>query len=268
MLELIAVAIALVGGFAAGLWDLKTTDIPDEIPALMVAFGLFLWYIGGMVSGNWQPFIVSAVVGTVAFAIGWALYKTGQWGGGDAALIAGTFYLLADVNLIASYMLNFFIVAVVYMVVYSIALGVMHPKIFSYASQYIRRSPIRYALAGWIVAGGLAIVWLFAEGVNIVAAATLWLAIFALLFFYLYAKAVEKRLFRRIIPVSELRVGDVLTSSKQWVGLTAEEIKTLRSKRHAVGIKEGVRFGMVFPLTLVVTLILGNLFFLLLGVNL
>jgi hypothetical protein len=45
MLELIAFTVALIGGFAAGLWDLKTSDIPDEAPALMATLGLFIWYV-------------------------------------------------------------------------------------------------------------------------------------------------------------------------------------------------------------------------------
>ena len=266
MFELIAMAAALILGFAAGLWDLKTSDIPDEAPALMAVLGLFIWYVSGLTTGNWVPFIISAALGTAVFAIGWGLYKAGQWGGGDAALLAGIFYLIPNIAFLTDYIFNFFIVALVYSVVYSICIGFTHPKIFGHMVDEIKRKKIWIGLLVWLVFGIGTIGLLVQAGADITLTACLWAAVFGITLFYVYARAIEKNVFRRSIPISKLKVGDVLASSKQWTGISQEQIAELRRKRVlTVEIKEGVRFGLVFPLALVVTLLLGNLIFWLIG---
>lgn len=266
MLELIALGAALVLGFAAGLWDLKTSDIPDEAPALMVALGLFLWYVSGLTTGNWMPLIISAVLGTAVFALGWGLYRAGQWGGGDAALLAGLFYLLPDVGFMVDYVFNFFIVALAYSVLYAIAVGFLHPKVFGYALDDIKRRKIWVVLLAWTIFAIAAVGALFWLGADASFAAWLSVGVFALLLFYFYAKAVERKIFHRSVPIALLKVGDVLASSKRWTGVTAEEIAELKRKHvRVVAIKEGVRFGLVFPLALVVTVLFGNVLFWLVG---
>jgi len=266
MFELVALGAALVLGFAAGLWDLKTSDIPDEAPALMAVLGLFIWYVSGLTTGNWMPFTISAVLGTAVFAIGWGLYKAGQWGGGDAALLAGIFYLVPNVTFLAGYALNFLIVALVYSVVYSICIGFTHPRIFGYTVDEIKRRKIWIALLAWIIFGLVIILVLSLLGAYSTLLIGLWLAVFGMIVFYVYARAIEKKVFRRSVQLAKLKIGDVLASSKQWEGITQEQIDGLRRKHvRVVEIKEGVRFGLVFPLALVVTLLLGNLIFWLIG---
>ena len=266
MLELIALAVALIGGFAAGFWDLKTSDIPDEVPLLMAVLGLFIWYISGMTTGEWTPFIASVLLGTLVFAIGWALYRAGQWGGGDAALLAGIFYLLPDVAFLADYVFNFFVVALVYSAVYALAIGFAHPKIFGYTVDEIRRRKIWVVLLGWAVFGAVVIGALSWAGSGFMLAAWLWLAVFGFILFYVYAKAVERKVFRRSLPIAHLKVGDVLANSKRWEGVTAEKIADFKRKHvRVVEIKEGVRFGLVFPITVVATVLFGNLIFLMAG---
>jgi Flp pilus assembly protein protease CpaA len=266
MIELIALVVALVLGFAGGLWDLRTSDIPDEAPALMAAIGLFLWYASGLITGNWMPFILSACLGTVVFAVGWGLYKAGQWGGGDAALLAGIFYLLPGIGFLVDYLFNFCVVAVLYSIVYSVCLGFAHPKIFGYTLDEIKRKKIWAVLLAWLVFGAVALGALTWSGADTALLAWLWAAVFGLIVFFVYARAVERKVFRRAIPLAKLKIGDVLASSRQWEGVTAEQIAELRRKRvRIVEIKEGVRFGLVFPLALVATVLFGNLIFWLVG---
>ena len=40
MLEILFLVVAFIGSTAAGLYDLKTTEIPDEIPYTMMAVGI------------------------------------------------------------------------------------------------------------------------------------------------------------------------------------------------------------------------------------
>jgi len=74
-----------------------------------------------------------------------------------------------------------------------------------------------------------------------------------------FARAVENFGFKRKIPVSKLRIGDVLLDSKLWEGITEKELRKIKNsgKRHVV-IKEGVRFGLSFPLALLFTIYFGD----------
>jgi hypothetical protein len=81
----------------------------------------------------------------------------------------------------------------------------------------------------------------------------------ALFIIWRFAKTVEDFGFKKRIPVSELKVGDVLLESKVWEGLTNEGLnKIKKSGKKFVVIKEGVRFAMAFPLALVFTLFYGD----------
>jgi hypothetical protein len=79
-----------------------------------------------------------------------------------------------------------------------------------------------------------------------------------LVFFLHYGRFVESNLFKRKVPASRLRVGDVPVSQR-WRGLTEKEIKEMQKKGGEVWIKEGVRFAPVFVITMIVTLLYGSL---------
>jgi hypothetical protein len=81
----------------------------------------------------------------------------------------------------------------------------------------------------------------------------------ALFVIWKFAKVVEDVGFKRKIPISKLRIGDVMLDSKVWEGITEKELnKIKKSGKRYVIIKEGVRFGPSFPLALIFTLYFGN----------
>ncbi len=81
----------------------------------------------------------------------------------------------------------------------------------------------------------------------------------ALMLFWRYALAVENNVFKRKVHTSNLKVGDVLIDEK-WLGVTQEDIEKLKKEKDYVMIKDGVRFVPVFAITIVVTLLWGNVF--------
>ena len=83
-----------------------------------------------------------------------------------------------------------------------------------------------------------------------------------MMLFWIYAKAIEKTAFRKTIPASQLREGDVILESKIWDGLTKHQAEQLRKSNKKYTIKEGVRFGPVFLITIIITILYGNLFLL------
>jgi Flp pilus assembly protein protease CpaA len=262
MLELILFGIAFIGSLAAGLWDLKTTEIPDEIPTLMIALGVALW----LMSGNIYGFALSMVFGISFLLFGWLLYKAGQWGGGDAKMLSAIGFLIPLFGgrlLALDFFFNLFFVGLFYMVVYSVALGFLNKGTFSTFGKAMTREKIISAVViALIVVSGLTFVFISESMV----AAELLLILALLMLFWKYSKTVENNIFKKKIPTSKLRVGDVLLESKQWDGISEEDLaKIKRSGKKFVTIKEGVRFGMVFFIALIVTYFAGNIIFFLVG---
>ena len=100
---------------------------------------------------------------------------------------------------------------------------------------------------------------------SVIVPALSFVVVLLAMLFWVYAKSVENHVFVRKIPTSKLKAGDVL-DDMIWKGLTEEEVMKIRKTKKFVSIKDGVRFVPVFPITLVVTLLLGNMLFMILGV--
>lgn len=260
MSELIVIP-ALIGSALAGLYDLRTTEVPDDIPALMIASGVFYWFVSALTFGDFYPLFLSLSLGALVLAAGLFLYRKGQWGEADAWTMAAIAFMVPLYNggiFMAGFAANFLIVAAAYTVSYAIVLGFMHRDILPHFARDMRSNArILAAPAGF---AALAVILRLAYGADtsslIVAAAVFLL----LLVFWRYGKVVESRIFRRRVASSRLKEGDVV-EGMIWRGLTRDEIRGIRKKSRYVVVKEGVRFIPVFPLSLAVTLLYGNLFF-------
>ena len=264
MLEILILAV--IGTALAGLWDLKTTEVPDQLPYALVIIGIGYWMLQGLLLGNWYPLYVSLAVGTTLLVGGLILYKKGQWGGADAWILAAVGYMIPvydGVVFIIPYLLNFVLVSIVYTVVYALAMGLRSPSVFRHVAADLKKNA-KIILA---TVGGL-VVFVVALSTQLPPAITLLYRlvplIFALLIFWRYAVVIEKRLFRRRVPTSRLRVGDVIDKGN-WIGLTRGQIKALRKQKRFVTIKDGMRFVPVFAIALVLTLLYGNVFLMVLG---
>ncbi|MBI2971539.1 MAG: prepilin peptidase [Candidatus Aenigmarchaeota archaeon] len=264
MIELLAAAIALLGSAAAGIWDLRTTEVPDEIPALMISFGVFLWYAYALSTGDFLPLFYSLAAGTLVLGLGWVLYTRGQWGGADAFILAGIVYALPvyQGNFLApTYLLNFLVVSSAYMILYALGLGVLHRRVFGLFLDDLRKNS-RMVL---LLITGCGIVSLLAARAGIgMLALQLFLSMSLLVIFWRYARVIEHQIFRKRVSPSEVKVGDVL-EGMIWRGIAEDELRRLRKEKKYVVVKEGVRFVPAFPLTLLVTLLYGNVFFVMLG---
>lgn len=291
MLQLIAFAVALAGSALGAAWDLRTTEIPDEIPYAMVAIALALYGWQSYAEGSLIPIAYSVGVGGAFFAFGYVMYRIGQWGGGDAKLLAAVGCLLpffvsgvpaelAEAGITAfqnvyilfpfplSYFFNVFFVGAAYMMVYAAYVAVRNRDVLSAFGRDVKATSRVFLAAAAVLFAAFAVVnfMLYKNfGMQLPAAALvsnslLPVAATAGVFLvWRFARAVEAVGFRRSVTVQQLRVGDVLESSKVWEGVTAADIKRIKkSGKKAVKIKEGVRFAPAFPLALLFTLYAGD----------
>lgn len=267
-LELASLLVAFGGSFLAAIFDLKTTEIPDKIPHAMILAGVLLYAVESLLTLSYHPLLSSFLSGFSLLGVGFLLYRTGQWGGGDAKVLGAMGFLLPNVSFVKTqlyfplvYLINVFLVGAVYMIVYSLVLTVKNRRI---AKDFVKNvksySMLIFATLGILSTIFISISFYFSRSLLLaVYASTLPLS-FTLLVYLLwfFAKAVEKN-FRKRISVNKLRVGDVLAGSKIWDGLSEAEVKKIkRSGRKYVTIKEGVRFAPSFLLALIFTLKFGN----------
>lgn len=268
MLEILLVVIALIGSFAAGIYDLKTTNIPDEICILMIMLGLIMHIITGVYTGNFTMFLNSLLFGGIFLIFGLIMYYGGQWGGGDGELLVALGVLLPNLSLVKTYFpfaisffINSFFVGVAWSILYSLY--------FAYKNDYISRNffqsfkdPLTISTA--IITLFLSITFFIIPQLIF---SLLFLLLFVLFIFMKFAKVIEKGFYFKI-PVSKLKVDDMLGEDipklklyRRFIkGLTKEQVKKIKKNRKYVIIREGVRYGIVFPLALLFTLFFGDFF--------
>jgi Flp pilus assembly protein protease CpaA len=179
-LLLIAFAVALAGAALGAAWDLRTTEIPDEIPYVMIAIGLLLYGWQSYAEGSIWPLAWSLGVGGAFFAFGFLMYQIGQWGGGDAKLLAAVGCLLpnaaglpaelASVGLGAfqnvrlffpypvSYFFNVFFVGAGYMMIYAFAIAMSNRKVLTSFIGDIKATNRIYAIVAAALFVGIAVI--------------------------------------------------------------------------------------------------------------
>jgi Flp pilus assembly protein protease CpaA len=274
MLEILLFVVAFIGSAAAGFYDLKTTEIPDEIPYAMIVIGILGNIVQSYLAWSYWPLVYSFIAGLGFLGFGFVMYYLGQWGGGDAKILSAIGFLLPtyqSTKLIlpfsVSFFFNVFLVGAFYMIVYAFALSFINREIWSAFFNDLKANAkmvviYNSALVASIILMGM----LFTRYFDFLplTSFTMFVLIIALASVGLYilwkfVKAVENVGFKKKIPVSKLKVGDVPDYYKIWEGITEKELnKIKKSGKKYIWIKEGVRFAPAFPLALLFTLIFGD----------
>jgi hypothetical protein len=197
------------------------------------------------------------------------MYFTGQWGGGDGELLVAMGVLLPNLTIAktffpfaVSFFINSFFIGLVFSTIYSIVLAYRSPTI---SRNFIKslNSTFFLILAPFVM---LSIVTFFYVKVLSV----IFVLASAMVVFWKFAKSIDKGFTKRI-PVGKLKVDDMIGEDiprlgirKNLIkGLTKIQVAKIKKYKRYVLIREGIRYGLVFPLTLVFTIIFGDVFFLL-----
>ena len=262
MIELLI--LALIGSGIAGIWDLKTTEVPDQIPYLMSGSGLLYWAAISFLENSIDPFGLSLLSGLIILIPGLLLYKAGKWGAADAWIPASIMFMIPVFNneiIIFSYLANFLLVSTGFMFLYSAILGIKNKKVFPLLLKDLKTNkwPVRLIMLYLLI--NVPFIYFFS--LRLIPFLYSFLIISFMIVFWRYAIIIENHVFRRSVKTKDLKEGDVL-NSMIWIGLTKKEIQKLKKQKKTVIVKEGVRFVPVYPLTLLVTVLYGNLLFYLL----
>jgi len=273
MFEIALLAVGIVGFGLAGYLDLRYTEFPDWLPYSMIVLAVVLRGAFAFFENNWMILGNSVFIGLVFLALGLLLYFTRQWGDGDAWLIGALGFLFPEqagfggatlLPFPLAVLFNFLFVSLIYLIMYSVILGIKNRSVNRKYLEGIRKCKNRFVA---FVALFFAVPWGFASimhlqfslGMNqLMQMILLPFLLTFILFFSYYAKAVEKYMFKRKIKTSELKEGDVILDGR-WRGITKKEIGKIRAESRHVWIKEGVRFAPVFIITMLISLFYGDL---------
>lgn len=277
MFGMVFLIVAFVGSALAAFFDLKTTEIPDKIPYAMMVFGIVGHAIESYLTWSYWPVLLSMITGLSFLGFGFLLYFFGQWGGGDAKLLSAIGFLVSGVSprsrvtlffpFQVSFFFNLFLVGAVYMILYALTISFINRKIWSVFLQDLKANAkmiLTFNLSSILSIFLLGVVSI--EYLNLLSSSDLvslglitMLMTVGLFFLWKFVKVVEDVGFKKRIPISKLKIGDVLVDSKVWEGITEEELKKIRkSGKKYVWIKEGVRFAPAFLLALLFTAFFGD----------
>lgn len=156
MFEVVYVAIALIGSVICGLWDLKTSDIPDKICWLMISLGIGLHGLESYLLGSSVPIISSVATGTIFLMFGIIMYYTGQWGGGDGELLTAIGFVLPTAPIAtifpfpATFFFNLIFIGAAYSVIYTIFM-IKSPNIKRKGLEFYRDVPVNKLKEGDVI---------------------------------------------------------------------------------------------------------------------
>jgi Flp pilus assembly protein protease CpaA len=282
MLEIIISSIALIALIIGSITDIKTREVPDWLNFSLVPLGLGIRLIWSLASNDYS-FIIAGLIGFAAFfALALIMFYTGQWGGGDSKMLIGLGALIGiNLNIntqIVSFLVNTIIVGSLYGLFWSTFLVLKNRKKFATEIKKILSSRITLRKIMIIIFVILLIsTLLIPDPLLKMLAVSLILVIFLSFYLIIYVKAVEKSCMLKYVKPTEVTEGDWIAkdifidkkyiSGPKDLGIEKKQLNKLiayykKGKISKVLIKVGIPFVPSFLVAYIVTLIFGNLLFL------
>ena len=131
----VILTLTLIALAVASLTDIKTREVPDWLNYSLISIGLGLRLLYSVATFDFSFFLAGALGFAIFLLIGYAMFYTGQWGGGDSKLLMGIGALIgfeySSNSLLLSFIVHLFLVGAVYGFIWSAYLAVKNRKEFS-----------------------------------------------------------------------------------------------------------------------------------------
>ncbi len=278
---LVALFVLVLGSYT----DFRTREVPDWVNYGLIFCGIGLHGLLSAVSWSWWPVLSSGIGLGIGMGIAFAMYYAGQWGGGDAKMLMGLgaiigFELSAD-SFLLSFLVNVFLLGAFYGLGYGVFLAIKNRKSFGGAYNKLRSKIPEFIKRGiviiWIVTAGLLLSFLLLKNLILVYFGAILVILLAFYHLYLFAKSIEKCCMIKYATPSQLTEGDWIVNDvyvkgkricgPKDLGILKKQINALkRAKVKQVLVKDGIPFVPSFLIAFIVTLLAGNVFFVLFSV--
>lgn len=279
ILLLIVILLALV---AATITDFKTREVPDWISFSLIITSLVIRLIYSLISKQWNFFIMGLIGFTSFFILANILYYGKQWGGGDSKLLMGigagfaTYpeFLLKylspnlDFNILAIFLINLVLVGGIYGTIWSFMLAIKNKDKFKQEFKNLLKSKkIKFTLITSFLIITILTIFLLISRISLILIIISLIITTLFIFFIISIKAIEKSCMYKSISTTNLTEGDWVADKsikKKYniseLGIENYQINQLKKdKLKKILIKEGIPFTISFPITILITLIFGNI---------
>lgn len=282
-IELILLILAFIVTIIAVISDIKTTEVPDYANYFLIFSAVSLRILYSLATKNWSFSSAILVSFPIIFIMASIMYYLKQWGGGDAKLLISLSMALATYP---SFLLNFFsprnifafpitiftnvlIIGAAYSLVYALIIAVKNRKKFVEPFSEVLRNKFKLQISI------LAIIILTAALLAFIGVPKIIIFIISaspmiLFYIYVFIKTVEATCLIKRIHVEKLMEGDLILENlvyknkiihKKYQELTRKQLELIKKTNiKNVKIKQGIIFTPAFLMSLIISLIFGNLF--------
>lgn len=282
MLDLILIAIGMLGLIVASITDIKTMEVPDWISYSMIASGLGIRLIYSIIEQSWNYFLYGALGFLILFGFGNLMYYTKQWGGGDSKLIMGLGALFATSNIYPNFLLgviiNILLIGAIYGVIWGFILAIKNWKNFirDFKRELIKNKKILvFSLITSLIVITLAYI-IIKDKFEILIISLIFLIVIFYYFLTMFVRSVENTCMLKKISSNKLTEGDwvaediyykgKLIYNSKSLGVEKKQIEKIKKIKKKILVKYGIPFVPSFLIGFIITLIFGNLLFKLLGI--
>jgi len=292
MIRLILAIIASLACGYAVYTDFKFRYINDWLTWGLVVVGLTGHAIISLLEWNIYPLLFSIGAAAVFFAIGHVFFYTGALGGGDVKLLTGLAATipiypailepiftpsLAEWPFLVTLMASVLLVGVVYSIVYLIVRAALKYKFFKPIFLDGIKPLKKLAIVVVVLLASVGVLAFFELELALVVALLIVLSSLAIVLIP-FSKAVEQimiypakpsELEAGDRPVGEIKVGKKIVYKPRRIGMNEADVERLQvleklGKIDKIAVKDGIPYAPAILLGLLFSLLLGDLFMLLL----
>ena len=286
MPALITFALSLIVLLIGSITDLKTREVPDWVNYGLISAGIGLNLLFTVIYQT-PSFIINSLVGLIIFfGIAYLMFYMGQWGGGDSKMIMGLGAAIGinvgsfSSEFLFGFLINALFAGAIYGLLWSFYLAYKNRQKFRKEFKKVlsqeKSEKIKWIILALTI---LSVIVFFIIKINYIKILVLSFAFMVLTTFYLWAfvRAIEKSSMYKLVEPSKLTEGDWIVKDiyyrKEYItgpkdlGIEKKQIRRLielynKKKVGKILIKEGIPFVPSFFVAYVITLMYGNLVFL------
>lgn len=275
------IAFGFFAILAAALFDVlsKYNEVPDWLSYGTIIVGIISSLMASILYSDYHFILYSLIGAAIGFLIGGLLYWLNQWGGADFLFLIGIGSLIGfnyheKVSILLVTIINIFIMGAVLGALFSFYQAIKHWKKFKEEFKTHIRTPYMIKTRAMVAIFSIImiVIALFQELFIKVLMIGFAALVFFMFYFYVFTKVVEKTALVKSLPVKELTEGDWLmenvTIGKKTIfakkAIDKNQLTLLKKHKKKVLVRYGMPFLPSFLAGYILTIIIGNWFYLLL----
>ena len=237
MIEAILMVVILIALIVGSYTDLKTREVPDWVNYGIMFIGLGIRLIYSVYEMDYMIFVNGIFGFLIGMAVGFFMYYTGQWGGGDTKMLMGLGGLLGFNLDIGIFLLNVMIVGAMYGLTWTVVLAIKNWKAFWRKFKIMIRlrkimimRKIFLAIALMLLAAFFFLDQIFFRIVALLLALMMYLSFYM----WIMVKVVEEVAMLTLVEPSKLTEGDWIMHDIKYKGKVIASPKDLGVKNEQI----------------------------------